>query len=151
MAGGQAASSRAQGSSAGCLADGSFPPIADINVLTVGVRMHLTPEQTKRLQEAYSYLTNFESDDPAAVIDPSTYRQPDGDRLIHIAAQQGDLTSVALLIAAGEDINAIGDMGQTPAHRAAGGHHREVFDLLMLSGADGTIIDEFGRTPSETS
>ena len=109
--------------------------------------MRLNPEQTERLQRAYSFLINFDDDDQSAPIDPDTYRQPDGDRLIHIAAMRGDLITVALLLSAGEEINAIGDMGQTAAHYAAIGQHREVFDLLMERGADATIADEFGKTP----
>jgi ankyrin repeat protein len=56
---------------------------------------------------------------------------------------------VDLLLTAGEDVNAIGDMGLTAAHYAASGQHREVFDLLMERGADATIVDEFGQTPPE--
>jgi len=111
--------------------------------------MRLTPEQTEQLQQAYSGLTNFDGDDPTAPIDPSTYQLPDGDRLIHIAALRGDLGTVDLLLTAGEDVNAIGDMGLTAAHYAASGQHREVFNLLMERGANATIIDEFGQTPSE--
>lgn len=111
--------------------------------------MRLNAEQTERLQQAYSYLTNFDGDDPTAPIDPATYQLPDGDRLIHIAALRGDLTTVELLLAAGEDINVIGDMGLTAAHYAASGQHRNVFDLLMERGADATIVDEFGQTPPE--
>ena len=111
--------------------------------------MRLNPEQTERLQRAYSYLINFDDDDPSAPIDPATYRQPDGDRLIHIAALRGDLSTVALLLSAGEEINAISDMGLTAAHYAAIGQHREVFDLLMERGADATIADEFGKTPPQ--
>jgi len=111
--------------------------------------MNLTPQQAKQLQETYSYLTNFDDEDPTKPIDPVTYQDPSGDRLIHIAAQRGDFETVELLLAAGEDVNAIGDMGLTPAHCAASGLHRDVFELLFRSGADGAIVDEFGRTPQQ--
>jgi ankyrin repeat protein len=111
--------------------------------------MRLTPEQTENLREAYSYLTNFDGDDPTAPIDPASYRTPDGDRLIHIAAGRGDLATVELLLAAGEDVNSIGDMGLTPAHYAAGSQHRELLDLLFERGADATSVDEFGQTPDQ--
>lgn len=63
--------------------------------------MRLTAEQTVSLQRAYSDLINYESEDPTAPIDPATYRAPDGDRLIHIAALCGDVETVELLLAAG--------------------------------------------------
>ena len=106
--------------------------------------MHLTPEQVVSLQESYRDLINYEDDDPSAAIDPATYRAPDGDRLIHIAAFRGDAETVELLLAAGEDIDAIGDMGDTPAHYAAMGEHRQLFDLLLSRGADQSIENEFG-------
>src|SRR4029453_4613609 len=98
--------------------------------------MRLTPEQIASLQRAYSDLINYEDKGPTAAIDPATYRAPDGDRLIHIAALRGGIETVELLLGAGEDINAIGDMGDTPAHYAAMGEHRQLFDLLLSRGAD---------------
>ena len=108
--------------------------------------MRLTAKQTASLQRAYSDLINYEREDPTAPIDPATYRAPDGDKLIHIAALRGDGETVELLLAAGEDINAIGDMGETPAHYAAMGEHRELFDLLLSRGADQSIENELGVT-----
>lgn len=108
--------------------------------------MRLTPEQIVSLQRAYSDLMNYDGEDPTAPIEPATYRAPDGDRLIHIAALRGDIETVELLLAAGEDINAAGDMGDTPAHYAAMGDHRKLFDLLLSRGADQTLRNEFGLT-----
>lgn len=108
--------------------------------------MRLTDEQIASLQRAYRDLINYEGDDISAPIDPATYRAPDGDRLIHIAALRGDADTVELLLAAGEDINAKGDMGDTPAHYAAMGEHRHLFDLLLARGADQSVENEFGMT-----
>jgi ankyrin repeat protein len=108
--------------------------------------MRLTDEQIASLQRAYSDLINYESADPTAPIDPATYRAPDGDRLIHIAALRGDADTVELLLAAGEDINAAGDMGDTPAHYAAMGEHPQLFDFLLRRGADQSVTNEFGMT-----
>ena len=110
----------------------------------------LTDEQVAELQRAYRHLINYEGDDPIAPIDPLTYRAADGDRLIHIAAFAGDSRTVEWLLDAGEDINATGDMGQTPAHYAATNQHKATFDLLMSRGADTTIADEFVHTPTMT-
>ena len=111
--------------------------------------MHLTPEQIKWLQEAYRDQTNFGSDDLLSPIDPETYQWPEGERLIHIAALRGDLKSVEMLVSAGENVNAIADMGSTPAHYAAAQQHKDVFDFLMAHGADATIVNEFGQTPPQ--
>ncbi len=117
--------------------------------------MRLTPKQKSWLQEAYNGLSNFEDGvyvegDPLARINPTTWKSPEGDRLIHIAALRGDLTAVELIVNAGEDLNAIGDMGQTPAHYAAMAQHKTVFDFLIGRGANTTIVDEFGETPIQT-
>ena len=109
----------------------------------------LTPHQIADIQRAYALL-NYDADDLHSPIDPRSYRAPDGDRLIHIAAFRGDVVTVELLLDAGEDINAIGDMGETPAHNAATNLNKEVFDLLMSRGADPRIESEFGLTPAET-
>lgn len=110
----------------------------------------LTPEQVAELQHAYRDLINYEGDDPFAPIDPLTYRATADDRLIHIAAFRGDAKTVEWLLDAGEEINATGDMGSTPAHYAGMGQHRHIYELLESRGADMTILDEFGKTPPET-
>ncbi|CCF97646.1 MULTISPECIES: hypothetical protein [Ralstonia solanacearum species complex] len=56
--------------------------------------MKLTKEATRELQEKYSYLTNYEVEDPDASIDPLTYVDSNGDALLHIAVQQGDTRTV---------------------------------------------------------
>ena len=66
--------------------------------------------------------------------------------MIHIAALRGDGDAVELLLARGEDIDSVGDMGNTPAHYAALGRHRLLFDQLLRLGADQTAMNEFGVT-----
>ena len=109
----------------------------------------LSAEQIAELRSRYSHLINYEGDNPTAPIDPLTYRAADGDHLIHIAAFTGDLRTVEWLLDAGEDVNAVGDMGETAAHNAASNLHKDVFDLLSGRGADLTIESEFGQTPIE--
>lgn len=108
--------------------------------------MRLSDQEVDFLQRAYRDLINYENEDPTVPIDPATYRAPDGDRLIHKAAHRGDIATVELLLARGEDINALGDMSYTPAHYAAMGKHRRLFDLLLKRGADQTATNEFGVT-----
>ena len=52
-----------------------------------------------------------------------------------------------LLIKGGADVNAIGDMGQTPLHVAARDGPNDLTKLLLANGASTTIIDEFGFLP----
>jgi ankyrin repeat protein len=111
--------------------------------------MRLTTKQTAWLQEAYNYYFDL-GDEDLPSFDPATWQSPEGDRIINIAALRGDFTAVEILVTAGEDVDVIGDMGQTPAHFAAMGQHRDVFDFLMQSGADATVVDEFGRTSPQT-
>jgi hypothetical protein len=40
---------------------------------------------------AFADLLNYEAQDPTSPIDPLTYRAPDGDTCLHIAAHRGDL------------------------------------------------------------
>jgi ankyrin repeat protein len=106
----------------------------------------LSATERAQLAEAFKYVTNYDSDDPTDPIDPVTYRAPDGDTCLHIAAMRGDAHSTALLIKAGVDVNALGDMGSTPLHYA---DDPKVVDLLLSAGAADNVINEFGQTPLE--
>jgi ankyrin repeat protein len=55
---------------------------------------------------------------------------------LHFAAQDGDLTTVARLIAEGSDINAFDDLGKTALHWAVKNEHLDVATLLIEHGAD---------------
>ena len=109
----------------------------------------LTPDQVTELTKSYSQFLHDYVRGSGEPIHPLDFQDADGDRLLHAAALRGDLQSVEWLLDAGENINAVGDMGLTPAHYAAGGLHKEVFDLLIRRGADLTIVDEFGNTAPE--
>jgi ankyrin repeat protein len=41
-----------------------------------------------------------------------------GDTPLHVVARWGSVEEVALLIAGGADVNAVGEMGETPLHVA---------------------------------
>lgn len=106
--------------------------------------MKLTDSEIQELQTKYSYLTNYEADDPTAPIDPLTYVDSNGDALLHIAAQRGDRRTVELLLRAGVDVSLVGDMGNTALHYAK---TEEVAQLLLVHGASAAVFNEFGELP----
>lgn len=109
----------------------------------------LEESEINELKKAFSYQLNYESDDPHDPIDPLTYRNPEGDSCLHIAAQKGDYRSVELLLKAGLNVNELGDMGYTPLHYAKKWGHENVAKLLISHGASLSIRDEFGKLPSD--
>ncbi|WP_371286327.1 ankyrin repeat domain-containing protein [Variovorax sp. 770b2] len=80
-----------------------------------------------------------------APINPLAYRSPDNDTCLHMAAHRGDARAVQLLLKAGANVNAIGDMGYTPLHYAAS---REVAPVLVGAGANPSIEDELAKPRS---
>lgn len=113
------------------------------------MHLKLTPQEVSELQERYRYLTNYQSGDPNAPIDPLTYIDSNGDGLIHIAAQVGDVRSVELLLRAGIDVNQLGDMGCTALHYAKMSNKEAVCRLLLSNGAAMDILNDFGKRPDE--
>ncbi len=75
-------------------------------------------------------------------------RGPEGDSLLHVACTWGDLRAVQLLIHAGADVNATGDMDQTPLHIAVSARFLDIVEFLLARGAVQTK-DAFGYTPLE--
>jgi ankyrin repeat protein len=107
--------------------------------------MKLTEAEVQELRAKYSYLTNYEAEDPTAPIDPLTYVDSNGDALLHLAARRGDKRTVELLLRAGIDVNVAGDMGNTALHYAK---TDEMATLLLGHGASADICNEFGQRPA---
>ena len=105
---------------------------------------NLSKAEVTELNEAFSDLTNYEGDDPCAPIDPVTYRAPDGDTCLHTAARRGNFRAAELLIKAGVDVNALGDMRYTPLHWAT---TPAIVELLLSNGADPALKNDFGQSP----
>ena len=106
----------------------------------------LSPTEVAELTTALRDLINYEGGDPTAPINPFTYRRPDGDTCLHIAAHRGDVRSVALLLKAGADPNDLGDMKSTPLHYAK---DPKIIEMLLAAGASDKMRNAFGRTPFE--
>jgi ankyrin repeat protein len=103
--------------------------------------------EVAQIQERYSYLVNYEADDPEAPIDPLSYTDSNGDHLLHIAAQRDDASTVELLLRAGICVDQLGDMGCTALHYARAKKHDDVVALLLAHGASQAIRNNFGQLP----
>jgi ankyrin repeat protein len=68
---------------------------------------------------------------------------------LHFAAQEGDITRVRELLAAGQSPNAFDEIAKTPLHYAAESGHIDIMRVLLEGGADVNANDEarIGNTP----
>lgn len=71
----------------------------------------------------------------------------DGDTPLHVLVWRENIFGVKCLIAAGADVNAIGDMSETSLHVAVRQDNAEIISLLLENGAEPDIRSEFDQTP----
>ena len=71
----------------------------------------------------------------------------DGDTPLHVLLWRKDFGGAKLLLEAGADPNAVGDMGETPLHVAIRQNASDIVDSLLAAGANPDIRSEFGETP----
>lgn len=83
-------------------------------------------------------------------ITPDT-RARTGDMPLHIAAINGNLRAIVLLLEEGAELNARGEGGMTPLHYAVQMEQVEAVKLLLEYDADHTMTDDFGDTPASTA
>jgi ankyrin repeat protein len=74
-------------------------------------------------------------------------RTPAQDTALHFAALKGANDILQMLIAAGADVNAVGDVHNRPLHLAAAAEQLEAVHLLLVAGADVRVINCYGHTP----
>jgi ankyrin repeat protein len=69
-------------------------------------------------------------------------------KLLHRAAEEGDIEAVKEHLAAGTDKNVrAGKWGDTPLHRAAFWGYTEIVELLINNEVDVNAKDDYGCTP----
>ena len=111
--------------------------------------MKLNQEVVAELQKKYDYLINYASDDPSDPIDPLAYVDSNGDNLLHIAAQLGDVRTMGLLLDAGMDVDQPGDMESTALHYAYKSKSVDAVEFLLNRGASTNVQNGFGKIPGE--
>jgi hypothetical protein len=67
-----------------------------------------------------------------------------GNAPLHIAAQNGHLDHVQLLVGVGANVNSKNGKGNTPLHMALSYDYIEVSEYLMANGADSDVLNDAG-------
>jgi ankyrin repeat protein len=71
------------------------------------------------------------------------------DTMLHFAAESGATGDIDVLITAGAEVNAVGDIGNTPLHSAALMGKVEAAKKLLEFGANPTLKNELGQCADE--
>ena len=79
------------------------------------------------------------------LVDPNQRGAVD-DTPLHLAARQGAIRDVEILVAYGAEINLAGELGNTALHCAALCGEAEMVKRLLELGADPSLANEFGQT-----
>lgn len=82
---------------------------------------------------------------------PVNLRMRDGRQAIHVAASQGSLSLLELLLGHGADPESVGSGGETPLHIASRCDHEGWVEALLGRGVDDTLVDNSGKTPGENA
>lgn len=76
-------------------------------------------------------------------------RDSGGDTPLHVMLWRKNTYGALLLIEAGADLNAVGDMSEAPLHVAVSRGNIAVVEALWKSGANPAAKSEFGKSPKE--
>lgn len=73
----------------------------------------------------------------------------DGDTPLHVMVWRNDAYAVKVLLEAGANPNAIGDMGETPLHVAVSKENCTIAETLLQADAKVNIRSDFNETAQE--
>lgn len=117
---------------------GGVGPRAPVNLSEEEVKkIHSAVRWNKPLGELAAIVAG---PDQANCVDPKN-----GNRPLHIAAQNGFVHVCKLLIAKGADVNAVNHKNNTALHMALGYDYVDCASFLYDSGADRTIVNSEGH------
>ena len=115
-------------------------PSPDNNTVSAGeFRQSMSDKAIDAILEKCYSTGLFLQEPPLAVNDTNMF----DDTPLHLVAHWGDAEAVAKLLAAGAEVNAIGEKGMTPLFYAIS---IPVADLLLDAGVDPTVVSELGGT-----
>jgi ankyrin repeat protein len=95
-----------------------------------------------------SWVEVFNQVTSASMADLSTVCDKDGNHLLHLAANQGDLNAVETLIECHVDVNILNGFGETALHVAASAREggKGLIEALLKAGASPNIPNDFGKS-----
>lgn len=102
-----------------------------------------TKKKLKELLKKYQTQPQFEN---LHLISPDQLGI-DKDSPFHMACYRGDIDDVAIMIAAGADLNLPGDIGDTPLHYAVRMQRESVVEALLAAGAKHDLKNIYDDTP----
>jgi ankyrin repeat protein len=108
------------------------------------------PKNRETLEEILARLSDrmFPAELGSAVVAIDS-READGDTPLHNLIYSDENYPIQTLLAAGANVNAVGNMGYTPLHVAAWRDNEEIILILLEAGADRTLRCNRGQTAAE--
>ena len=136
------------------LHDAAYHHYVDICQLLVDHKADVTSVNTRGKTPLHTAFSLYRSNTPAVcrpLITNESVNVADrlGNRTLHIAARNGNIQTVQLLVDCGADVNALNGDGQTPLHTAVGGEKDcpELCSILLKHDAKIDVVDKDGNQP----
>jgi ankyrin repeat protein len=109
------------------------------------VKKNHANKQLESVLNKYASLDMFEG----CLISSPTSSNEDGDTPFHIAAYDGDMEGMAIMLPYICDINIKGDIGNTALHYAISNRQLEMVKALISYGANINQGNDYGDTPMD--